>query len=195
MADPQVVVDTTRIRTLVERSDVDPNQRISADDLGSEDWGDGFRVEPEPVLVQRGADGAIVRVTPLSEVEEKMAEVRAQDPVVAQTRLNPTPLGPADREKMVRILAVRLFKWYASQPPSPTLYNPVYDGIPHLSPGSPENLQPIPGTSLYPASPGDVLEWIKTTVIGPRAEVINRQTGQGGYISELRFSRNPDRLS
>lgn len=64
---PRVFLDTSNIRTITERSDIDRDQNVKAKDLG-EDWGDGFFVQEEPVLVTRNPDGSIKRTTPLSEV-------------------------------------------------------------------------------------------------------------------------------
>lgn len=175
-----------------ERSDVDKHAKVTDSDLGDEDWGDGFVVDAEPVVVLRGKDGGIVRTVPLSEHMERMSEVQeAQpEPLTAEPVVTPTPLSRKDRDKLVAILAGRLFKWYAEQPRRPDKYNPVYDGIPKLPTGSDRNLQPLPGTDLYPATPYQVLEWLKVDVIGPRVQIQNKKRGFDGYRPSLTIKRN-----
>lgn len=193
MAESEPVVEFVHSHDIVERSDVDRDQKVTAKDLGDDDWGDGFTVSSEPVMVLRGEDGGIVKTVPLSEwdtmMERKQEEAEKAPPVEAPPVVSPTPLTTADREKLVEILAIRLFKWYASQPRNPTKYNPVYDGLPDAPPGSPVNLQPPAGTNLYPATPYQVLEWLKTTVIGPRAKIVNHKRGMSGYQPSLSFER------
>ena len=179
-------------RDIVERSDFDRDQRVNPDDLG-EDWGEGFHVETEPVIVDRGPDGEIVRTRPLSEVEfEAEQEWEAQQaapPIEVDPVIAPSPMNHKDREKLVRILAVRLFKEYAGRSPEDPRYNPIYDGLPQVPPGSPQTLQPIPGTKMYPATHGQVLEWLKTDVIGARAKIQNHRIGQA-YKPVLSFDRS-----
>ena len=174
---------------IVERSDFDRDQKVRAGEVG-EDWGDGFFVNEEPVMVLRGPDGGIVKTVPLSEAQEAMQEAAEVDPVVADTVITPTPISRADRDKLVEILAIRLFKWYAAQPRRPDKYNPVYDGIPDAPPGSPLNLQPPPGMNLFPATPGQVLEWLKMTVIAPRVRIQNNKRGLDGYRPSLSIVRD-----
>ena len=171
---------------IVERSDFDRDSGVASKDLG-EDWGDGFFVNEEPVMVYRGPDGGIVSTVPLSEVSERQAEEAA--PLIAEQKIQPTPISRAERDKLVTILAVRLFKWYAGQPKSATKFNPVYDGIPDVPRGSSENLQPVPGTNLYPATPQQVVDWLKRDVIGPRVEVQNHKRGLDGYQPTLTIHR------
>ena len=173
-------------RDITERSDFDRDQTIKSGELG-EDWGDGFFVEEEPVIVQRNAQGHIVRTTPMSEYADMQREEAA--PVIAEQKIQPTPISRADREKLVYILASRLFKYYAAQPRSATKFNPIYDGIPDVPAGSPENLQPIPGTNLFPATPNQIMEWLKVKVIAPRVKVQNHKRGLSGYQPELTISR------
>lgn len=182
--DPNIHLVHTR--DIAERSDFDRDQVVKTKELG-EDWGDGFFVEEEPVVVYRDAQGGIVKTVPLSEHAEQQAEMA--EPIIAEQKIQPTPISRQDRDKLVAILAARLFKWYATQPRHPTKYNPVHDGIPDLPPGSPDNLQPLPGTKLYPATPGQVIDWLKTTVIGPRVQVQNHKRGLDGYQPQLTISR------
>lgn len=188
--DPDVFLDTSRVYEITERSDFDRDQKVKADDLG-EDWGDGFFVEAEPVLVDRDAKGAIIRTTPLSQVPALAHLVTGDEapPIEGRLKIEPKPLSRADRNKLVEVLALKLFNWYKRQPPNPSKYNPVHDGIPDVPPGSPEGLQPLPGSNLYPATPGQVIEWLKTTVIGPRVQVINKKQGWEGYRPSLQIKR------
>jgi hypothetical protein len=181
-------------RDIVERSDVDRHdpralRELLLDEETHEDWGDGWYVNAEPVLVERGASGEIVRTTALSEVMPTDEQVAEGEPIQGRTRVTPTPLNAADRDKVVFILASKLFKWYASQPPHPSRYNPIHDGIPDLPAHSPQNLQPMPGTNLFPATPGQVMEWLKG-VIGKRAEVQNRKIGRDTYRPSLTIKRS-----
>lgn len=184
--DPDIALVHTR--DIVDRTDFDRDQKINKDELG-DDWGDGFFVEEEPVVVQRGSQGEIVRTIPLSEYADYQREDMETDPVLAEQKIQPTPISRAERDKLVYILASRLFKWYAAQPRHPSKYNPIYDGIPDVPKGSSENLQPIPGTKLYPATTGQVMEWLKTSVIAPRVKVQNHKRGLDGFQPELTISR------
>lgn len=190
-ADEPEVMALEHKRDIVERSDFDRDQTVDLDNLG-EDWGDGFHVDVEPVLVERGADGEIVRTTPLSEVEEQREkefyEAEAAPPIEVAPVHSPTPMTPVQREKVVRIMAVRLFKEYAGRAPEDPRYNPLYHGIPDVPPGSPQSLQPIPGTKMYPATNSQVMEWLKTNVIGARAKFTDQRIGEG-YRPTLSFER------
>lgn len=203
MADEEipVVLDTSRIYEIEERSDFDRHQNVKAKDLG-EDWGDGFFVQEEPVLVTRDKrTGAILRTEPLSSVPWiNMDPDDDVEPVVADPVHTPRQRTASEREKLVEILAMRLFRWYADRPPSVTEYNPIYDGIPEAPAGSRDLLQPLPGTKLYPATPGEVLEWLKMKVIAPRVQIVNKKRGWKGYQADLgadefsvRIQRDPIR--
>lgn len=136
-----------------------------------EDLGEGFVMQEQPVLVQRGPDGSIVRTTPLNElpgVEYFTGAPEDQAPVET-----PAVLGRADRNKLVDVLSLRLFKYYRQMPPEQQKYNPFYDGLPELPAGSPEHLQPLPGTPLYPATDGQVYEWLRRFV-ADRVQVVNK---------------------
>lgn len=196
MADTPVVFDPSVIYEVTERSDIDHHQSRSAilkdlEDQGAEDWGDGFLVEPGFVRVDRDRrTGKIIRTTPLHEIPG-LIDRDESEPVIGRTRPTPVGLDMSEREKVVDILTFRLFKYYKEMGPSPTLYNPVYDGIPDLPPGARENLQPLPGSKLYPATPGEVFLWLKTKVVGPRAQLVNRKQGRTGTARDyaLRISR------
>lgn len=197
---PPVVFDSKRIYDIKERSDIDhhQNQKAITDQLEreGEDWGDGFIVQDEMVVVTRSkATGAILRTTPMSEALFMERDEQEYEPIEVAPRPSAgPPLSISEREKMVGILAMRLFKWYQVQPRQVGLYNPVYDGIPHAPAGSAQNLQPLPGTNLYPATGTQVMEWLKVHVIGPRAQIINKRQGRMGVASDyaLRIVRNPD---
>lgn len=199
MPEPEVYLDTTHIRELEERSDIDQHQskqairrQLAAE---GEDWGDGFFVQTEPVMIERGADGAIIRTTPLSEV--RYWEKDTTPPVEADPIPTLKPIPLSEREKLVTVLALRLFKYYKSMPPSLTRYNPIYDGILDAPPGSSVLLQPLPGSKLYLASETEVFEWLKNKVIGPRVRIVEKKQGRDPYHPELatnydvQFTRNP----
>lgn len=154
---------------------------------GKEDWGDGFFVENEPVLVTRGRDGSIIRTTPLSDipgVDYKTQEQEEAEAVVAEAKPKPVPLSRSDREKLVGILAGRLFRYYKDRGPGDPRFNPLRDGIPDVPAGSPENLQPLPGMKLYPATDGQVHEWI-TRFIASRVSVIDKGRFGQGQLQDL----------
>jgi hypothetical protein len=69
-------------------------------------------------------------------------------------------------------------------------YNPLLDGISDLPSGSPEYLQPLPGTHLYPATRGQVYDWLKGFVAA-RVQVMEKPSkGFGHTVADytLRFS-------
>ena len=155
---------------------------------GKDDWGDGFFVEPEPVLVLRAPDASIQRTIPLSEIPgveygkkalsneelEREEEARSSSRVVLPT---------AEREKLVSILTGRLFRYYAGRGPKDPRYNPFRDGIPELPAGSPQHLQPLPGTDLFPATDGQIHDYLRRFVAA-RVTVINKERF-GGSIQDL----------
>lgn len=186
--DPKVVLDTSKIRDIVERSDIDRHVPLRQQKrLLGEDWGGGFFVQEEPVLVQRGPAGEIVRTVPLVDIPgfgDPIVTGEEQEPVEGRMRPTPTPLPTSEREKLAGILALRLFRWYASQPPTPMAYNPVHDGIPDLPEGAHHSLNPLPGTNLYPATRGQVLERLKR-VVASREQLVNRKKGIQGYRPDI----------
>ena len=156
---------------------------------GKEDWGDGFYVDPVPVHIQRGPDGEILRTTGLNEIpgvswesgryrqEQKVKEV--------EEKSTPVPLGTADREKLVAILANRLFHYYKDRGPNdPKPFNPFRDGIPELPAGSPEHVQPQPGTDMYPATDGQIHDYLRR-FIADRVKVINKNRFGGNTIQDI----------
>lgn len=187
---PTVVLQEQVIRDITETTIADAHlpkrQLLQAVAAGKEDWGDGFHVEPEPVVVTRNPDGSIARTTPLSEIpgvhlegrslradaEEELMEVEAKEAVV--------PMSRSDRHKLVAILAGRLVRYWKDRGPGDPRYNPFRDGLPDLPSGSPEHLQPLPGTKLYPATDGQIYDWA-VKFCGDRATLINRNRfGTGG---------------
>lgn len=191
-SDPTVILQES-IREITDTTLADPHapkrqleQEIAE---GQEDWGDGFYVSPEPVLIQRAPDGSIVRTTPLSEIPGvsfqggKLVEDDAP-PVEGRERPTPVPLGTADREKLVGILARRLWRYYKDRGPQDPRFNPFRDGIPELPAGSPHHLQPLPGTPLYPATDGQIFDYLKR-FIADRVKVVNTKRFGGNTIQDL----------
>lgn len=190
--DVPVVLDDRKIYEIKERTDHDRDMPVHARDLG-EDWGNGFFVKEEPVVIDRNPDGSIRRLRDLSDVRGFMEQSMADKPIELDpvNKLSPIPLSA--REKLAGILAMRLFKWYAGQAPRVDLFNPLYDGIPDAPPGAPEHLQPTPETPLVPATPNQVYEWLKTEVIGPRVQLINKRRNLEGFRPDIamRINRDP----
>lgn len=186
------------IREIVDRSDFDKHGNIEKDQLG-EDWGDGFFVQSEPVLIERAADGSIARTTPLSEAflqEKKEIAAETAEPVLAKQTRQLRQRGITEREMLVDILATRMFKHYDSLTPSATTLNPIHDGIPtcHEHPlGCHLACQRQAGR--YKASRGEVYEWMRR-LVASRIEVIDKRTGNSGWKADaanavLRINRNP----
>jgi hypothetical protein len=160
-------------------------QQIAA---GAEDWGDGFYVEPEPVLVTRNPDGTIARTTPLSEipgVHLEGRELRTEDSIKeVESKETLVPLSRPDRQKLVAILTTRLCNYWKSRGPGDPRYNPYRDGLPELPSGSPEHLSPLPGTNLYPATDGQIYEWAKKFV-ADRTSVVDKRRFGSGHVQDL----------
>jgi len=158
---------------------------------GATDLGDGFLIHEEPVLVQRGRDGNIARVTPLSELpgvhfdRGQMVKDNAP-PVEGRTRPTPVPLSTAQREKLRAILATRLFNNYATEASlrDRSRYNPIRDGLPDVPVGSPETVAPKPGSPLYYASEGQVYDWL-LKFVAQRAKIVDTKRYGGGSIADL----------
>ncbi len=156
---------------------------------GKDDWGDGFFVEPEPVLVFRAPDGGIERTVPLSEIpgvhygerELSQEELEKKEEAAGPSRV---PLPTAQREKLVSILTNRLFRYYADRGPGDPRYNPFRDGIPELPAGSPQHLQPLPGTDLFPATNGQIHDYLRRFVAA-RVQVVNKNRFGGNTIQDL----------
>ena len=158
---------------------------------GATDLGEGFLIHEEPVLVQRGADGNIARVTPLSELpgvhfERGGLVADNAPPVEGKLRPTPVPLSTSQREKLRAILTTRLYKNYATEASLRDIskYNPIRDGIPDVPAGSPETLAPRAGTKLYRASEGQVYDWL-LKFVAQRAKVVDTKRYGGGSLADL----------
>lgn len=189
---PDIFFDPTIIREITATNFINthaPSSEIKAQlEEGATDLGEGFLMQDEPVLVERDQDGGIVRLTPLSEmagVNMHRPQDEPVEPVEGKTRETLHPISRKDRTKLVTILAVRLLKNYATPlAMKAPAYNPLRDGLPDVPTGSPENIEPLPGTKLYPASADQVLDWLKE-FIGARATVINKNRFGPGYVEDL----------
>lgn len=200
-SDPTVILEQGEIRDIQHTNLADEHAPIGTIRRqvaeGKEDWGDGFFVEPEPVHVLRAPDGSIVRTTPLSHIpgvhydrgklqrdivtpEQVDREGRIKEVAAKET---PHPLNRSDRTKMVEILARRLYNYWRERGPQDPRYNPFRDGLPELPAGSPEHLKPLPGTQLWPATDGQIMDYARRFV-GERATVINRNRF-GNSIEDL----------
>ena len=115
MSDTPVILDDRKIYEIEERSDFDRDQRVRAKDLG-DDWGDGFFVKEEPVIVERNRDGSIARLRPFSEIDGILDLGDDAEPVDGGTINTLRPIPLSEREKLVDILTKRLFDWYKSLP-------------------------------------------------------------------------------
>ena len=171
--DPTIIreiTDTTLVDT--QADGITQKKQLEED---TTDLGEGFLVHDEAVLVERGFDGGITRLTPLSEipgVDHQRGD--EPEPVEAETKTTLYPINREDRRKMVAILSHRLLNHYKSPlAMKGQAFNPVRDGLPDAPSGSFEHLQPLPGTELYPASMSQVYNWL-TKVVGDRATVINK---------------------
>ncbi len=94
--------------------------------------------------------------------------------MVVEAREEVVPMNRQDRHKLVSILAARMCRRWKGRGPGDPRYNPYRDGIPDLPAGSPEHLQPLPMTKLYPATDGQIFEWCKG-FIGDRVSVIDKK--------------------
>ena len=153
-----------------------------------EDLGDGFILHHTPVRIERDIEGNIVRTTSLNELPgvkytpaemEKLTMLAEEKPVIRT-------LNREERSKLLDIMVFKLMKMYANpvKLADLTKYNPLRDGLLNAPAGSPEFLQPLPGTPFYPASPGQVAEWLKGH-IGPRISVIEKTRFGEGYKEDI----------
>lgn len=189
-----------RVSELTDRSDIDRDAVVDPDALGS-DWGDGFFVQQEPVLIKRDSAGNIVRTIPLTELEA-MQELRRNAEIAEQTAKLVDPVATpkntikttSDRDKIVYLIAKRLWDWYGedAQMIDKSFLNPIRDGIPvcpvHLE-GCPltrcEKTRRV--TKKY-ATPAEVLDWL-VRVVAARAKVVNKHKGWQGYMPSVTISR------
>ncbi len=146
----------------------------------TEDWGGGMNVFPEFAHVLRGPDGAIVRVTPLSEIPgvemtEHQKELAAE---VVDAKETPVPMTRDQRHKFISVLATRMYHYYFQLARDYPGFHPFRDGIPDLPAGSPKNIAPK-GQQLYSATDAQIYQWLYK-VVGARATLINkRKYGSG----------------
>lgn len=173
---------------LEERSDVDPHDEFDPESLGMEDWGDGFYVEAEAVVIERNDDQSIKRTIPLSEAEPHQLFPQHFDlnnnPIEENMPSRPAPTRM--KEKTVHLMAGLLMTYYARFRPGELPYNPLYDGIPAEEALSSDFiLQPgKTNAQLVHVSAPEVHEWLKR-VLAKRAEIINTRTGAGGWSGDL----------
>ena len=192
--DPTIVVQPGR-RTITATTLAEEHQGVKqvhkelVARKDTEDWGGGMTVFPEFAHVLRGPDGSISSVVPLSEipgVEMKSKEENALA-VVADAVPTPVPMGRADRHKLISILATRLFNYYGQLSMAHPGYHPFRDGLPDLPAGSPKNLAPPAGTTLYPATNAQIYQWMYE-FCGKRATVLNKKKfGSGIQDMTLRI--------
>jgi len=177
-----------RDTTLADRDLPKTLLRRKLSEMG-DDLGDGFVMHNTPVLVTRDlTTGAIIKTTPLNElpgVEWTAADEEAL--LAGQERETLHPISRQERTKLVEVLSLRLLRWYkdTEQMANRYRFNPVRDGIPELPAGAPAHLAPLPGTPLYPATEGQVMDYLRR-FIGSRAEVINKNRFGPGYKDDVR---------
>ena len=169
----------TAPRTLVERTDIDHHANLKASQFG-ESLGNGFFLNPTPQVIERDATGAIRRMTPLPEWQrkaERFLEERDKiEPIVGPTLPEVKLLPYAARERLVELMALRLFEMYQATLGDMAAPNPIRDGIPTTRGGQPvfeidpRNLDIV----RKQATPMEVLEWIKA-IIGQRFQQLNKK--------------------
>lgn len=175
---------------LQERSDVDPHQKLNPEVLG-EDLGDGFFLNMNPVLVERGPLGNIIKTTPLTEIDRDMFLAGSTDPRIVEAKLaaakpTPSPKPTQGREMMVEVLAGMLLRWYAQLQPGQVGYNPLYDGIPaSMSIAGPTILNPGKNDTLIHVTSAEVHEFLKQ-VLAKRLEIVNTKTGRKGWKGDIK---------
>lgn len=178
---------------LEERSDVDPHEKFDPEKLGLEDWGDGFHVEVEPVVIERNELGAIKRTTPISEATpHQLMPARFDEHNNLREEAKPKPTPRRMQEKVVDMMAGLLMRYYSDLPPGAIHYNPLYDGIPadeYLA--DDRVLEPNKlNAKLVHVPAHEVHIWLKK-LLAKRAQIINTRTGQRGWngdISDLQVS-------
>lgn len=199
----------TLFSTLKERSDVDPHQTFlpgrGADKALGDYVGDGVWVSPEPVVVHRDArNGRIVRTESLDEARirsERAQELQEHEIEVGEPLPSPGGLLPRSRrEKLVFILAKRMFDYYNSPEMMKDVLtlNPIRDGIPTTMSGQ-FVLEMTPQTAdvvRRRVTPGEAFDWFKA-FIGSRVQLVEKKNGWTGTPSlanmDLRINRSPVR--
>lgn len=168
---------------LVERSDVDPHQKLDSDVLG-EHLGEGFFLSG-PVLVERDRRGAIKRTTPLEELTPEQLRAGSTDPKVVDELPARKPRTQDQRQKAVEMMAGHLLTWYASKKPGQVPYNPLYDGIPiEAALDGAHLLDPKDKNGLVHVSATEVHEWLRQ-VLGKRMDIVNTRTRQRGWQGDI----------
>ena len=165
-------------------------------DKNMEDWGDGFYVHPGRVLITRNPDGGIRSVTDLNDLpgvhfqrgqiikdDETQADVESKIKEV-EGKPSPHPMSRAQRSKCTMILANRLDNYWKARGPNDPKYNPFRDGIQELPAGSPQHLRPLPGSSLYPATDGQIMAFAQKFV-HDRTSIIDRRRFGVGQLRDL----------
>lgn len=203
-AGPDIIFDATHVREITATTLVDEHQSKGSimRELakGAEDLGDGFMIQDEPVLIQRGPDGGIVRITPLSEIvgvhfegtvlkkdpDLKTSREIEADARVAEEREELVVIPRAQREKLRHILTTRLWNHYMTEASlrNRAKWNPFRDGLPEAPDGAPEFLQPSAEMPLIPATPHQVYEYLLKHV-AQRAKVIDTKRFGGGTLQDL----------
>lgn len=184
MAQPQRPAGAKQEYVLQERSDVDPHEKLNPEVLG-EDLGDGFFLNTEPVFIERGPGGQIVRTTPLSEVTPEMMAAGSTDPKVVDALPAKPKMTTSAKEKWVDVLAGHLLNWYATKKPGQLPYNPLYEGIPaSMAINDRKILQPGQEDALVHVSSTEVHEWLRQ-VLGKRLQIVNTKTGRSGWKGDI----------
>jgi hypothetical protein len=175
-----------QVAELKERSDFDPHQSIKRDKLG-EDWGDGFFVNPEPVVIERDARGQIQYTIPLSEYFQMRQSQPSLPAVRAPLHISPTRKTIPQIDQIAGRMAADLLKWYMARPPSPSMFNPVYDGIPTCNKhpeGCAFGCPPEYQTGIIQATTAELYLFLKR-IIGQRVEIRKAKSGISGWRPDL----------
>lgn len=169
-----------------------PGERLLPDEaLGGEDWGDGFRVREEPVVISRDAAGEISKIERLTEskMDQILTAAAAKPAVEAPPVSVSRPLSLKQREALIGILADRFFRWYESKLDDPTLLNPLRDGIPVCPRHRKGCVHDCKDAQRKYVSQGEAYLWLKAFV-ADKAEIINKRNNWGGYSPTLTLTRN-----
>ncbi len=109
-----------------------PGETFEEEELAERDIGGGFRIREEPVIIDRDEQGNIARLRRFDpNVFAEMREARKEQAAEAEPVLVNRPMATSDRDKLVDIMAMRLFRYYDDLAESdPGMLNPIRDGIP-----------------------------------------------------------------
>jgi hypothetical protein len=199
---PDVLLDLTHVREITETTLVDEHQsqRAIMEDLskGAEYLGDGFLLHDTPVLIQRGPDGGIVRITPLNEVPgvhfegtvlkkdiQTKKEIEAEA-ALADARPTPVPLNRDQRNKLRHILTTRLYNHYLTEASlrNRAKWNPFRDGLPELPEGADNFMSPTAANPLVPATQQQVYDYLLKHV-AQRAKIMDSKRFGGGTLQDI----------